>query len=159
MAIRWKPNVTVAAVIERDGRFLLVEEETPDGLRLNTPAGHLDPGESPVEGCARETLEETAHHFEPTALIGIYMSRTRAGEDITYMRFAFAGQLGRFEPGRALDTGIVRTLWMTLDEIRASTARHRSPMLLKCAEDYLAGKRYPLDLIHLDGSVGSLDEV
>jgi ADP-ribose pyrophosphatase YjhB (NUDIX family) len=153
MAERWKPNVTVAAVIEQDGRFLLVEEETPEGLRLNTPAGHLDPGESPAEGCARETLEETAHRFTPTALIGIYMARTRHEEDITYLRFAFTGTLGALERGRALDHGIVRTLWMTADEIRASTARHRSPLLLQCIEDYLAGKRYPLDLIHVDDSV------
>jgi len=157
---RWKPNVTVAAVIERDGRFLLVEEQTPDGLRLNTPAGHLDPGESPAEGCARETLEETAHHFMPTALIGIYMARSRPlaedGEDITYMRFAFMGTLGGFEEGRPLDEGIVRTVWMTADEIRASVARHRSPLLLQCVEDHLAGKRYPLDLIHVDESVRSV---
>jgi ADP-ribose pyrophosphatase YjhB (NUDIX family) len=153
MAERWKPNVTVAAVIEQDGRFLLVEEETPDGLRLNTPAGHLDPGESPAEGCARETLEETAHRFTPTALVGIYMARTRREEDITYLRFAFAGTLGAREPGRALDHGIVRTLWMTADDIRASTARHRSPLLLLCVEDYLEGKRHPLNLIHVDDSV------
>ena len=153
MAERWKPNVTVAAVIEQDGRFLLVEEETPEGLRLNTPAGHLDPGESPAEGCARETLEETAHRFTPTALVGIYMARTRREEDITYLRFAFAGTLGAREPGRALDHGIVRTLWMTADEIRASTARHRSPLLLLCVEDYLEGKRHPLNLIHVDDSV------
>lgn len=153
MAIRWKPNVTVAAVIEQDGRFLLVEEDTTDGLMLNTPAGHLDPGESPAEGCVRETLEETAHHFTPTALIGIYMARTVREEDITYMRFAFAGTLGAFEPERALDEGIVRTLWMTAEEIRASKGRHRSPLLLQCVEDYLAGKRYPLELIHIDESV------
>lgn len=153
MAERWKPNVTVAAVIEQDGRFLLVEEETPEGLRLNTPAGHLDPGESPAEGCARETLEETAHRFTPTALIGIYMARTQREEDITYLRFAFTGTLGAQEPERALDHGIVRTLWMTADEIRASTARHRSPLLLQCVEDYLEGKRYPLNLIHVDDSV------
>jgi len=156
---RWKPNVTVAAVIERDGRFLLVEEQTSDGLRLNTPAGHLDPGESPAEGCARETLEETAHHFTPTALIGIYMARSRPqaerGEDTTYMRFAFTGTLGAFEAGRALDEGIVRTLWMTADEIRASVARHRSPLLLQCIEDHLAGKRHPLDLVRVDESVRS----
>lgn len=153
MAIRWKPNVTVAAVIEQDGRFLLVEEETSDGLMLNTPAGHLDPGESPAEGCARETLEETAHHFTPTALIGIYMARTVRKEDITYMRFAFAGTLGAFEPERVLDEGIVRTLWMTADEIRASKERHRSPLLLRCVEDFLTGKRYPLELIHVDKSI------
>lgn len=154
--LRWKPNVTVAAVIERDGRFLLVEEHTSDGLRLNTPAGHLDPGESPAEGCARETLEETAHHFTPTALVGVYMARSQKqadGEDVTYLRFAFAGELGAAEPGRALDTGIVRTLWLTPDEIRASTARHRSPLLLQCVEDYLAGQRHPLALIHVDPSV------
>ncbi|KQW59357.1 NUDIX hydrolase [Variovorax sp. Root411] len=156
---RWKPNVTVAAVIERDGRFLLVEEQTADGLRLNTPAGHLDPGESPAEGCARETLEETAHHFTPTALIGIYMARSRPaaerGEDTTYMRFAFAGTLGAFEEGRPLDEGIVRTVWMTANEIRASAARHRSPLLLQCIEDHLAGQRHPLDLVHVDESVRS----
>ena len=153
---RWKPNVTVAAVIEKDGRFLLVEEHTSDGLMLNSPAGHLDPGETPVEGCARETLEETAHHFTPTALIGIYLARSPRkthGEHVTYLRFAFAGTLGAFEPDRPLDEGIVRTVWMTADEIRASTARHRSPLLLECVEDYLAGQRYPLELIHSDPSV------
>jgi 8-oxo-dGTP pyrophosphatase MutT (NUDIX family) len=158
MATRWKPNVTVAAVIEKGGRFLLIEERTRDGLMLNTPAGHLEPGESPVEGCIRETLEETAHHFTPTALLGVYMARTRRREDITYMRFAFTGTLGALEAGRALDDGIVRTLWMTADEIRASRARHRSPMLLRCMEDFLAGKRYPLDLIHLDESVAAPED-
>jgi 8-oxo-dGTP pyrophosphatase MutT (NUDIX family) len=156
-ASRWKPNVTVAAVIERNGRFLLVEELSGGELRLNTPAGHLDPGESPAEGCARETLEETAHRFTPTALIGVYMARSRPQaedrEDVTYMRFAFSGTLGALEAGRALDEGIVRTLWMTLDEIRASVARHRSPLLLQCVEDYLAGKRYPMELVHVDASV------
>lgn len=152
--LRWKPNVTVAAIIERDGRFLLVEEETADGLMLNTPAGHLDPGESPAEGCAREALEETAHRFTPTALIGIYMARTRStAQDVTYMRFAFAGDLGEREAGRALDHGIVRTLWMTPQEIRESRARHRSPLLLQCVEDHLAGKRHPLSLVHVGPSV------
>ncbi|SDE35409.1 ADP-ribose pyrophosphatase YjhB, NUDIX family [Variovorax sp. CF079] len=156
---RWKPNVTVAAVIEQDGRFLLVEERTKAGLKLNTPAGHLDPGESPAEGCARETLEETAHHFTPTALVGIYMARFLGDEDVTYMRFAFAGTLGAFEPGRPLDEGIVRTLWMTADEIRSSVARHRSPLLLQCVEDYLAGQRYSLDLIHTHVSVAAPSQI
>jgi len=152
--IRWKPNVTVAAVVEKDGRFLLVEEETSEGLMLNNPAGHLDAGESPAEGCAREALEETAHRFTPTALVGIYMARSRsAGQDVTYMRFAFSGDLGEREPGRALDHGIVRTLWMTPEEIRASVARHRSPLLLQCVEDHLAGRRHPLSLLHVDPSV------
>lgn len=155
---RWKPNVTVAAVIEQEGKFLLVEELTAQGLRLNTPAGHLDPGESPVEGCARETLEETAHAFTPTALIGIYMARSshrtgRNEDDVIYMRFAFAGILGPQETGRALDEGIVRTVWMSADEIRASVPRHRSPLLLQSVEDHLAGQRYPLELIHVHDSV------
>lgn len=158
--MRWKPNVTVAALIAHEGRFLLVEEHTDRGLKLNTPAGHLEAGESPAEGCAREALEETAHHFRPTALVGIYMARFERGTpgdqgetDITYLRFAFAGELGAFEPGRVLDAGIVRAVWMTVEEIRASVARHRSPLLLQCVEDYLAGQRYPLDLFHLDPSV------
>lgn len=155
-AARWKPNVTVAAVIERDGRFLLVEEHTADGLRLNTPAGHLDAGESPIDGCAREALEETAHRFTPTALVGIYLARSRRNdEDVTYLRFAFAGTLGAPEVGRSLDDGIVRTLWMTLEEIRASVERHRSPLLLRCIEDHVVGRRYPLSLIHTDVSVTS----
>ncbi len=159
MAERWKPNVTVAAVIERDGKFLLVEEHTSDGLKLNTPAGHLDPGESPAEGCARETLEETAHHFVPTALVGIYFARSTRkthGDDVTYLRFAFAGTLGVFEADRTLDDGIVRTLWMTADELRGNRERHRSPSLMECIDDYLAGRRFPLDLIHVDASIAGL---
>ena len=163
MKDRWKPSVTVAAIIEQGGRFLLVEEHTPDGLMLNNPAGHLDPAESLAEGCARETLEETAHHFTPTALVGVYMSRLQRkaadhefGEDITYLRFAFCGQLGTHETSRALDTGIVRTLWLTPGEIRASTNRHRSPLLLRCIEDYLAGQRFPLALVHTDPRVAML---
>jgi ADP-ribose pyrophosphatase YjhB (NUDIX family) len=158
MEARWKPNVTVAAVIAHDGRFLMVEEESPKGLRLNNPAGHLDCGESLATACARETLEETSYHFEPTALIGIYLSRQldHQGSDISYLRFAFAGELGIFDPERTLDTGIVRTLWMSADEIRASAARHRSPLVLQCIEDFLTGRRYPMDLIRTDTNVFSL---
>ena len=156
MAERWKPSVTVAAIVVEAGRFLLVEEETPEGLRLNNPAGHLDPGEGPLEGVVREALEETARIFTPTALVGVYMSRFQraaTGEDITYLRFAYAGTVGEPLPGRTLDTGIVRTLWLTPDEIRASQARHRSPLLLRCMEDHLAGRRLPLDLVAVDPSV------
>lgn len=156
MPHRWKPNVTVAAIVEHEGRFLLVEEETADGLRLNNPAGHLDPGESPVDACIREVLEETAYDFEPQALVGVYLNRftkTRTGDDMTYLRFAFAGRLGAHHSWRALDSGIVRTLWMTPDEIRASRERHRSPLLLHCLENYLAGQRFPLHLVHTDVSV------
>ena len=156
MQTRWKPNVTVAGIIERDGRFLLVEEETAEGLMLNNPAGHLDPGESPEQGCAREVLEETAHAFRPTALLGIYLARSRqaaTGQDTTYLRMAFRGELGQRDPLRKLDTGIVRTLWLTPEEVRASSARHRSPLLLQCIEDYLAGAAHPLSLLHTDPSV------
>jgi phosphatase NudJ len=158
---RWKPNVTVAAVIERGGKFLLVEETSADGLRLNNPAGHLEPGESPAEACAREVLEETACRFRPTALLGIYLSRTRrssTGEDVTYLRMAFCGELGAHDPARSLDHGIVRTLWLTAEEIRASAERHRSPLVMRCVDDYLAGIRHPLEAIYTDASVrGSVE--
>ncbi|XAH23464.1 NUDIX hydrolase [Xylophilus sp. GW821-FHT01B05] len=156
MTTRWKPSVTVAAVIERDGRFLLVEEQTSEGLKLNNPAGHLDPGETPAQGCTREALEESAYDFTPTALVGVYISRFQrsdTGDDITYLRFAFAGDVGTHHAWRTLDDGIVRTLWMTADEIRACPDRHRSPLLLRCLDDYLAGKRYPLDIVYTDASV------
>ena len=154
MDTRWKPNVTVAAVIERDGLFLLVEEHTAEGLRLNNPAGHLDPSESPEQACAREVLEETAHTFTPTALLGVYLSRFQRGaEDITYLRFAYCGDVGAVNPDLALDTGIVRTLWMSEADIRACPERHRSPLLLRCLDDYLAGRRYPLSLVTTDASV------
>ena len=156
MSTRWKPSVTVAAIIERDGRYLLVEEHTPEGLRLNNPAGHLDPGEGPEQGVAREALEETAFTFTPTALVGVYLSRFQrasTGEDITYLRFAYSGDLGAFDPGRPLDTGIVRTVWMSPDEVRASADRHRSPLVLRCIEDHRAGQRFPLTTVHTDLSV------
>ncbi len=146
----WKPNVTVAAVVERDGHFLMVEEETEDGLRFNQPAGHLDQGESLVEAAAREALEETAHHFRPEFLVGIYQWPRPVG-DITYLRFAFGGTLTGFDPQRRLDSGIVRAVWMSVDELRASRERHRSPLILQCCEDYLVGRRFPLELIrHYD---------
>jgi phosphatase NudJ len=156
MSQRWKPSVTVAAIIERDGRFLLVEEHTPEGLRLNNPAGHLDPAESPLEGVVRETLEETACAFTPQSVVGIYLCRLQRparGEDVTYVRIAFAGTVGEPVPGRALDQGIVRTLWLTLAELRASRARHRSNLVLRSIEDYVAGTRFPLELITTDASV------
>jgi len=142
----WKPNVTVAAVVQRDGKFLVVEEETDDGVRFNQPAGHLDEGESLVAACARETLEESAWHFAPSALIGIYQWPRPAG-DITYLRFAFSGELGGHEAGRALDAGILRALWLTPAELEANRDRHRSPLVMQCVADYLAGRRFPLELI------------
>lgn len=156
MPSKWNPRVTVAAVIERGGRFLLIEEETALGLKLNTPAGHLEPGETPAQGCAREVLEEAAYDFTPTAFLGLYLARSRknsTGEDQTYLRMAFCGELGAHHAGRALDHGIVRTLWLTADEVRDSRDRHRSPLVVQCIEDYLAGVRYPLEAVHTDPSV------
>jgi 8-oxo-dGTP pyrophosphatase MutT (NUDIX family) len=142
----WKPNVTVAAVIERDGHFLLVEEETAQGLRFNQPAGHWEPNETLEQGAAREALEETAYRFKPQHLLGIYRWHSD-NANVTYLRFAFTGEITGHEPERALDKGIVRAVWMTPDEVRATQERHRSPLILRCVEDYLAGKRYPLELL------------
>jgi 8-oxo-dGTP pyrophosphatase MutT (NUDIX family) len=155
---RFKPSVTVAAIVERDGRFLLVEENTADGLRLNNPAGHLDAAESPLQAVIREVLEETACHFKPTAIVGVYLSRFQRparGEDVTYLRIAFTGSVGEPEPGRELDQPIVRTLWLSADELRAQVLRHRSPLLMRCVDDFLAGKRFSLDLVTTDASVYS----
>jgi ADP-ribose pyrophosphatase YjhB (NUDIX family) len=142
----WKPNVTVAAVIERENRFLLVEEETSQGLRFNQPAGHWEARESLTAGTIREALEESAYDFEPEYLIGIYRWHAKES-DTTYLRFAFCGTTTTHHPERTLDQGIIRTVWMTIDELRANQAFHRSPLVLRCCEDYLAGKRYPLDLL------------
>ncbi len=146
----WKPNVTVAAVIEQDGKFLLVEEHTSQGLLFNQPAGHLEAHESLLAAVVRETLEESAYDFQPQHLLGIYRWHAPAS-DTTYLRFAFTGKLLAHHAERPLDEGIVRAVWMTPDEIRATASRHRSPLILRCMEDYLAGKRYPLELItHYD---------
>jgi len=143
----WKPNVTVAAVIEREGRFLLVEEDTDRGRLLNQPAGHLEPGESLLEAVARETLEETAHSFTATALLGIYQYHHPA-EGVTYLRFAFIGKVTDHDPRRPLDTGIVRAVWLSPEEIRLASTRHRSPLVTRCIDDYIAGRSYPLEVLY-----------
>jgi 8-oxo-dGTP pyrophosphatase MutT (NUDIX family) len=149
---RWKPNVTVAAIVERDGRYLLVEEASPRGPLLNNPAGHLDPGETLLQAVVREVLEETACVFTPTHLLGIHLAPSATDDEVTYLRFAFTGSVGAPEPGRALDHGILRTLWLTPEEIAAERARHRSALLMRCIEDHCAGRRYPLDLLRADES-------
>ena len=141
----WRPSVTVAAVVERGGRFLLVEEEV-DGRRvLNQPAGHLDPGESLVAACRREVLEETAHHFAPRALVGVYRWHY-APQDVTFLRFCFCGEVEGVEEGRPLDRGIVAARWLSLDELLQRRPPHRSPLVERCVRDFLAGRRFPLDL-------------
>ncbi|HTH60272.1 MAG TPA: NUDIX hydrolase [Paraburkholderia sp.] len=146
----WVPHVTVAAIAERDGRFLLVEEHTRAGLRLNQPAGHLEAGEALIDAVIRETLEETAHPFTPEALVGVYMTHFgQPGESgDTYLRFTYCGRAGDAIAHRALDPDIVRALWLTVDELREASARHRTPLVMKCVDDYLAGKRTPLDFVH-----------
>ncbi|TCV82318.1 NUDIX hydrolase [Sulfurirhabdus autotrophica] len=142
----WKPNVTVAAVIENDGQFLMVEENTSEGIQFNQPAGHLEPNESLLNAAIRETLEETAYHFKPESLLGIYRW-THPRKGVTYLRFAFIGSVTQHEADRVLDKGIIRAAWLPLDEIRGMTAQFRSPLVLNCIEDYLAGKRYSLDIL------------
>lgn len=160
VAQRFKPSVTVAAIIEREGLYLLVEEHTPEGLKLNNPAGHLEQGETPLQGVLREALEETAHRFRPEALLGLYMSRFQrphTEEDVTYLRIAYCGGIEGEGPvpGLALDEGIVRWLWLSPDEITAARAagRLRSPLVWQCLQDHRAGRRLPLDLIQADDSL------
>lgn len=143
----WTPHLTVAAIAERDGRFLLVEEQVNGETVINQPAGHLDPDESLVQGCAREALEETAWEFMPEALVGIYQYQVPDSSHM-YLRFGFCGRLIREYPDRELDDTILRTVWMTRDEIATlEENRRRSPMVLQCVDDYLAGARHPLSLI------------
>ena len=140
------PRVTVAAVIVRDGKYLLIEEESERGAVLNQPAGHLDPGDSLQDAVTREALEESAYAFAPTALLGIYQYRDAAA-GLSYVRFAFTGEITSHDPARALDTGILRALWLTRDEAREMTEHHRSPLVMTCIDDHAAGKRHPLDLL------------
>ena len=141
-----RPRVTVAAVIERDGKYLLIEEESDGRVVLNQPAGHLDPGESLQAAVARETLEESAYCFEPTALLGIYQYRDpRVG--VSYVRFAFAGDVTGHDATRRLDTGIVRAVWVTRDEAQRMSERHRSPLVMTCIDAHASGKRHSLDLL------------
>ncbi len=142
----WKPHVVVAAVVEEDGRFLMVEEHTHDGLRFNQPAGHLEEGEDLLDAVRREAFEETAHHFEPEALLGVYRWHN-PGNGRTYLRFAFRGRVTGYDLTARLDEGILRAVWMSPEEVSAVSVRHRSPVVARCIADYLAGRRYPLDVI------------
>ncbi len=140
-----RPAVTVATVVERDGRYLFVEERTKSGLKLNQPAGHLEAAESLASAAERETVEETGWTVEAKSLIGIY--RWQADDGATFVRFAFAATPGSHDASRPLDEGIVRALWLTYAELVAHKPQHRSPLVLRCVDDYRAGRQVPLDLI------------
>ncbi len=141
-----RPAVTVATVVERQGLYLVVEEHTRGGLRLNQPAGHVEAGESIVAAAARETLEESAWRVDPVALVGVYQWRS-AESGQTFVRFTFAATAREHEPARPLDAGIVRAMWLSYDDLAASTQQHRSPLVLRSVDDYRAGLRWPLGLI------------
>lgn len=142
----WSPHVVVACIVERDDRFLIVEEEVNGALMLNQPAGHWEQNESLIDGARRETLEETRWEVEPTDLLGLYHFDP-PGLGYGFLRVAFVARALQERPELALDAGILRAVWMTRDEIVASRERHRSPMVVRCVDDYLSGRRYPLDLI------------
>jgi 8-oxo-dGTP pyrophosphatase MutT (NUDIX family) len=142
----WYAHVTVATVVEDNGRFLLVEEYDGDRLVFNQPAGHLDPNESLIEGALRETLEETGWTVEIQGIVGVGLY-TAPGNGVTYYRTAFHARPVAHAPSRRLDDGIVRAVWMTPEEIRAAHERMRSPLVPKVIEQYLAGHRYPLSMI------------
>lgn len=143
----WTPRTTVAALIERDGRFLMVEENIGGQLQLNQPAGHLEDGESLIEAVIRETREETAWSFTPRALVGIYRWRHPLRAE-TYLRFAFCGEAIDHDATSTLDADIHRALWLSPDEIMARQAVLRSPLVLQCLQDYLSGQRYSLNILH-----------
>lgn len=143
----WTPRTTVAAVIEHENRFLIVEEEIGGKMQLNQPAGHLESGESLIDAVIRETQEETAWQFRPTALVGIYRWQHPVKND-TYMRFCFTGNAIQFDPEQALDDDIHQAFWLNQKQMMKRQAEFRSPLVLDCFNDYLAGHRYPLDLLH-----------
>jgi 8-oxo-dGTP pyrophosphatase MutT (NUDIX family) len=151
----WKPDVTVAAVVERDGKFLFVEERAGGRVVLNQPAGHLENGETLLEAVARETLEETGWSFVPQQLVGVYVWQPEHLSR-TFLRVAFTGRLDGHDPSRPLDHGILRARWLDREQLLAAQPKHRSPLVLRCVDDYLAGGRYPLELLtHLMRSPGA----
>lgn len=145
----WAPHVTVATVVEQDGRFLFVYEQS-GGLRVyNQPAGHLEAGESLLEAAERETLEETRWRVRPTALLGIRLYRS-PGNGVTYLRHTFAAEALEECPELPLDKDIIEPRWLSRDELLAHRSEWRSPMVLEGVDQYLNGERYPLELLRSD---------
>jgi 8-oxo-dGTP pyrophosphatase MutT (NUDIX family) len=144
--VNWQPEITVAAVIEREQRFLIVEERIKSRAVLNQPAGHVEQGESLLAAVARETLEESAWQFTPEWLTGIYLWRhPRSGRDT--LRFTFSGSITAHDPTRALDHPVIATHWLTRDELLARASTLRTPVVMRSIDDYLAGQRLPLAAI------------
>ncbi|HEX2493409.1 MAG TPA: NUDIX hydrolase [Steroidobacter sp.] len=146
MAIR--PDLTVAAIVERDGQFLFVEERVGNRMVFNQPAGHVERDEQLLEAVVRETLEETAWSFQPEALVGVYLWE-HPESPRSFLRFAFCGRVGAHDPNRALDRGIERAVWMTREQLLMRSSRLRSPMVSHCVDDYIAGRRYPLEIFRV----------
>lgn len=141
----WRPDVTVAAVVERQGQFLFVEERVRGALVLNQPAGHLEAGESLVDAVMRETLEESAWEITVQHLVGVYQW-TSPSDGTAFMRFAFAATAAR-HTDRTLDTGIERAIWLSPNALRDHSVPARSPLVAQCVEDFLAGHRHSCDLV------------
>lgn len=144
--MQWMPHATVAAIVEDNGKFLLVEEITERGNRFNQPAGHLEDNETLIEAVVRETLEETAYLFKPESLLGVYHWK-HEHNDTTYLRFAYIGSVSNHKPDMTLDEGIIRAVWMTAEEMRSNAMLMRSPQVLNCVEDYLSGQKFPLSVV------------
>jgi len=146
----WRPDLTVASIVQRDDRFLIVEERISERLVFNQPAGHVEDGESIIAATIRETLEETAWHFVPRHLLGVYLWRN-PNTGRSFLRVALSGDVDGHDPQRRLDRGIVAAHWMTREQLLAQSARLRSPLVLRCIDDHLAGHQHDLDaLTHID---------
>jgi len=150
--MQWTPNVTVAAIIQQDDRFLMVEEMSKGRQVYNQPAGHLEANETLVEAVIREVLEETAWHFTPESVTGIYRMHVETA-NTTYLRICFSGSVHDHEADRELDSGIIQALWLSRQDLKSEQNYCRSPLVLQCVDDYLSGQHYPLEILHDLGHV------
>jgi 8-oxo-dGTP pyrophosphatase MutT (NUDIX family) len=147
----WRPDLTVAAIVQRDDRFLIVEERIRNRLVFNQPAGHVEDGETIIDAVVRETLEETAWHFQPRHLLGLYLWRN-AETGHSFLRVAISGEVSVRDSARTLDQPIVATHWLTREQVLAHGPRLRSPLVLSCIDDHLAGRRHELSALSYLGA-------